>query len=368
MRVIISAGGTGGHIYPALAIINKIKEKEPNSEFLYIGTHNRMEKDIVPKEGIPFKNIEIYGFNRKQLWKNFKTIKCMIKSYFTCKKIIKEFNPDIVIGVGGYVTVPVLYTAHKLGYKTVIHEQNSIPGASNKFIANFADKVLVSLKNSMDAFDKNKAVYTGNPCSENATNIKPALKSEFGLKTNKKLVLMVFGSLGASVVSDYIKKHFNDFESKDYEVLFSTGENIYDEVNKVKHPSNVHIVPYIENMPRIMKKTDLLVTRAGASTISEIIALGIPSIFIPSPYVPNNHQFKNAFDLVNEDAGIIIEEKDLKDNVLVDTIDKVFSDKKLYNNIKKNLSKLKIDDSATLIYNEIKKLVSDNNGINKGIK
>ena len=365
MRVIISAGGTGGHIYPALAIIDKIKEMEPNSEFLYIGTHNRMEKDIVPKAKIPFKSIEVYGFNRKKIWKNFKTIRCMIKSHFECKKIIKEFNPDIVIGVGGYVTAPVLYTAHKLGFKTLIHEQNSIPGASNKFIANFADRIAVSLKNSIDAFDKTKTVYTGNPCSENAVKTKEALKSEFGLSNSKKLVLIVFGSLGASVVSEYIKNHFNDFKDKDYEILFSTGENIFDEVNKVKHPSNVHIVPYIENMPRIMKKTDLMITRAGASTISEIIALSIPSIFIPSPYVPNNHQFKNASDLVKEDAGLIIEEKDLKDNILVETIDEILNDKKRYDNIKRNLNKLKIDDSATLIYKELKKLVSDNNGFNK---
>ena len=364
MRVIISAGGTGGHIYPALAIINKIKEREPNSEFLYIGTHNRMENDIIPKTGIPFKSIEVYGFNRKKIWKNFKVIKCVIRSHFKCKKIIKEFNPDIVIGVGGYVTAPVLYTAHKLGFKTLIHEQNSIPGASNKFIANFADKIAVSLKSSMDAFDKKKTVYTGNPCSENAVKMKPALKSEFGLSNSKKLVLIVFGSLGASVVSDYVKNHFNDFKDKDYEVLFSTGENIYDEVNKVKYPSNVHIVPYIENMPRIMKKADLMITRAGASTISEIIALNIPSIFIPSPYVPNNHQFKNAYDLVKEEAGLIIEEKDLKDDVLVNTIDDIFNDKKKYDSIKKNLNRLKIDDSATLIYNEIKKLVGDGNGFN----
>ena len=148
MKVIISAGGTGGHIYPALAIINKIKSMEPDSEFLYIGTHNRMEKEIVPKNNIPFQSIEIYGFNRKNILKNFKTINCLFKSYRKCKKIIKEFNPDVVIGVGGYVTVPVILAANKLGYKTVIHEQNSVPGASNEFLAKRADLIMVSFSSS----------------------------------------------------------------------------------------------------------------------------------------------------------------------------------------------------------------------------
>ena len=156
MKVIISAGGTGGHIYPALAIINKIKEKEPNSEFLYIGTHNRMEKDIVPNNGIPFESIEMYGFNRKKLLKTFKTIKCLFSSYKKCKKLVKEFNPDVVIGVGGYVTVPVIVAAKKLGYKTVIHEQNSVPGASNEFLEKKVDKVLVSFKSSIQYFDEYK--------------------------------------------------------------------------------------------------------------------------------------------------------------------------------------------------------------------
>ena len=161
MRVIISAGGTGGHIYPALAIINKIKEKEPNSEFLYIGTIDRMEKDIVPKYGIPFKQIEIYGFNRKKILKNFKVVSCLIKANKTCKKIIKEFNPDIVIGVGGYVTVPVIKTAKKLGYKTFIHEQNSVPGKANTYLSNYADLIGISFKSSNHYFPKNKVILTG---------------------------------------------------------------------------------------------------------------------------------------------------------------------------------------------------------------
>ena len=171
MRVIISAGGTGGHIYPALAIVDKIKQKEPNSEFLYIGTHDRMEKDIVPKYGIPFKQIEIYGFNRKKIFSNFKTINCLIKANKICKKMIKDFNPDIVIGVGGYVTVPVIKSAKKLGYKTFIHEQNSIPGKANTYLSNYADIIGISFPSSKQYFPKNKVILTGNPCSEDAINV-----------------------------------------------------------------------------------------------------------------------------------------------------------------------------------------------------
>ena len=164
MRVVISAGGTGGHIYPALAIVDKIKEKEPNSEFLYIGTHNRMENDIVPKTGIPFETIEIYVFYRKKVWKNFKTVSAFIKSYKKCKKMIKEFKPDIVVGVGGYVTAPVIYAAHKLGIKTFIHEQNTIPGKCNSFLSKYATKIGVSFKSSAKYFPDNKTVFTGNQC------------------------------------------------------------------------------------------------------------------------------------------------------------------------------------------------------------
>ena len=173
MRVVVSAGGTGGHIYPALAIINKIKEKEPNSEFLYIGTHDRMEKDIVPVHHIPFKQLEVYGFYRKKLFKNGKTIFCFIKAIKRSKQILKDFKPDIVIGVGGYVTAPVIYAAHKLKIKTLIHEQNSVPGASNLFLSKYVDKIAVSFPDSVHSFPKEKTIFTGNPCSEDAIKKLP---------------------------------------------------------------------------------------------------------------------------------------------------------------------------------------------------
>lgn len=357
MRVIISAGGSGGHIYPALGIINKIKEKEPNSEFLYIGTHNRMEKDIIPEYGIPFETIKIYGFNRKKIMKNFKTISCFLKSLKKCKKIIKKFNPDVVIGVGGYVTGPVLYSAHKLGYKTFIHEQNSSPGKANTFLSKFADKIAVSFKSSMTSFPEYKTVFTGNPCSEDAIKKEAINKTELGLSENKKLVLFVMGSLGSSKMNDILLKTMSLFNNKDYEILFVTGTSSYKEISKNKFPNNVHVVPYVENMTRIMKKTDIMISRAGASTLSEIIALKIPSILIPSPYVTDNHQYKNAMDLINKEAALLIEEKDLKGDILVRTVDQLLNNQNKIEEIKTNLEQLNIPNSATKIYDELKELI-----------
>lgn len=357
MRVVISAGGTGGHIYPALAIVHKIQEKEPNSEFLYIGTHNRMEKDIVPKEGIPFRSIEVYGFNRKQLWKNFKVIHCLYKSKKKCIKWLKEFKPDIVIGVGGYVTVPVLSAAHKLGIKTFLHEQNSVPGKANLSLASHTDLIGVSFKSSMDSFPSRKTIFTGNPCSEDAIKKLPMKKSELGLNDKKKLVLIVMGSLGASSINEILKETLPRVEKENCQFLFVTGKNDYEEISKCKFPNNVKVVPYIDNMTRIMKNTDLIVTRAGASTLSEIMALQIPSILIPSPYVPNNHQYKNAIDLVHENAAMMIEEKDLTPDVLLDNIREVLGSREKQEAMKSNLSKMGISNSATVIYQEIQKLI-----------
>lgn len=357
MRVVISAGGTGGHIYPALAIINKIKKEEPDSEFLYIGTHNRMEKDIIPNLGIPYEAIEIYGFNRKQLFKNFKTLKCLYTSYKKCKKLIKNFNPDMVIGVGGYVTVPVIYAASKLHYKTFIHEQNSVPGAANKFLSKYASMIGVSFASSMTLFPAPKVIFTGNPCSDDALSKPAMLKSELGLSDDKKLVYIVMGSLGASQINEMLIKTMPLFENKNYEVAFITGKDSYAHVNDFKYPDNVKVFAYIDNQTRAMKLADVMVTRCGASTLSEIIALEIPSILIPSPYVSNNHQYKNAMDLIEAKAAILIEEKDLTSELLVQTIDNLIVDEDKIMMMSTNLQKMLIPNSASKIYELLKKTI-----------
>ena len=244
MRVIISAGGTGGHIYPAISIINKIKAEEPDSEFLYIGTDNRMESEIIPKLGIDFRGITIYGFKRKLTLDNFKTLHYFLKARRTCKGIIREFNPDIVIGCGGYVTAPVIWAGKKLGKKTFIHEQNSVVGLSNRYLTKYADRIGVCFESVMKEFPRDKVVLTGNPCSEEALRSKKASKKEFGLTEGKKLILIVMGSLGSGSISDMFISFLKDFGDKDYEVLFVSGKGQYDKFRDIVLPSNVKVVSF----------------------------------------------------------------------------------------------------------------------------
>ena len=357
VRVIISAGGTGGHIYPALAILNKIKEEEPNSEFLYIGTNNRMEKDLVPNLGYRYEGLEVTGFKRKLSLSNIKTLTNFVHAIKKAKTIIKDFNPDVVIGCGGYVTAPVIYAAKKLGKRTFIHEQNSVVGLANKFLAKYTDKIGVSFESTINAFPNGKAILTGNPCSEKALGIRKTSKSSLGIDKDKKLVLIVMGSLGSSTINDKIISFIDKFRNKNYSVIFVTGTTYYEKIKELEIPSNVKLLPFIYEMPSVMKITDLMVTRAGASTMSEITALELPSIFIPSPYVTNNHQYKNAMDLVESNAGIILEEKDFNEESLINLIDNTINNKEKLLDMKNNLKKFAIKDSATRIYNVLKELI-----------
>lgn len=360
MRVIISAGGTGGHIYPALAIAKKIKEKCKDAEILYIGTTNRMEKDIVPKEGFKYVGINIEGLQRSISLKNIRSAYLFVSGVSKCKRIIKKFNPDVVIGVGGYVSAPVVYAAHKLGIKCCVHEQNKMLGVTNKFASNFADKIFVSFESTKDYVkDKSKVIYTGNPCSESASKVLACKKEDLGLSSSKKLVLIVMGSLGSKTINDIMKEQLTLFNNKDYEVMFVTGKNYYDDYKNSKYTSNIKIVPYIDNMVSLLKKTDCLVSRAGASTLSEIAAINVPSILIPSPYVTENHQYKNAMDLVSRGAAEILEEKDLNGDKLLRMVEKILNDKLYTNKLKDNLKSFEVRNSATKIYDEIIKLVGE---------
>lgn len=359
MRVIVAAGGTGGHIYPALAIIERIKKEDKNSKILYVGTTDRMEKDIVPARGIDFVGVEIKGLNRKNVFSNFSVMKKFLKAIKRSKEIIKEFKPDIVIGVGGYITAPVLYAAHKLHVKTLIHEQNSIPGLSNKFLAKFVDTICVSLPGSIKYFPKNKTVYTGNPRSEEILMIDKVSKSKYGFSSYKKLVLIVMGSLGSTTMTQKLKEAIGKFRGKNYQVLVITGKAYYDEYKELDIPDNVKLLPYTEELIQIMKDTDLMVSRAGASTISEITGIGLPSILVPSPYVTHNHQYLNAKELEDAGACTILEEKDFSGDALCQKIDSILSDKHVYLSMKKASQSFGIKDSLTKIYQEILKLVGE---------
>lgn len=357
MRVIVVAGGTGGHIYPAVAIINKIKDQEKNSEILYIGTTDRMEKDLIPKMGINFVGIKMSGLNRKNIFSNFSVLKEYLIAVKKAKKIIKDFNPDVVVGAGGYITAPVLFAAHSLGVKTVIHEQNSIPGLSNKFLAKFVDRVFVSLPNSCKYFNKEKTIYTGNPRGEEIVSAKKVSRETLGFSHGKKLVVIVMGSLGSTTMTEKLKGLIPKFKEKNYQVLVITGKGYYEDYKKLDIPSNVRIEPFLDNLINLLKDSDLIVSRAGASTIAEITAIGLPSILVPSPYVTHNHQFMNAKELEDLGACKIIEEKDFSSDKVILEIDELFNNKETYMKMKNSCKKLGIGDAATRIYKEIRKLI-----------
>lgn len=359
MKYIISAGGTGGHIYPALSIISKIKEEDKKAKILYIGTTDRMEKDIVPNMQIDYEAIQMNGLSKspKML---FRFIKNTISGTKKCKKIMKKFKPDIVIGVGGYITVPVVLAAHKLKIKVVLHEQNSIPGKSNLVLSRYADSICVSMESSKKYFkDQTKVALTGNPRGEEILKFKKGNKKDYDLEIGKKLVLITMGSLGASTINNKIVDLLDKFEEKSYEVLLVTGKENYDEIAKTKLPKNVKVVPYIEKMGEVLKYTDLIITRAGATIISEITSLGIPSILIPSPYVANNHQEINAKDLEEQGASFVIKENEFEGELLLNKIDEILNDKDLHKKMSDSAKKMGITDSNTRIYNEIERLLGE---------
>ncbi len=361
MRVIITAGGTGGHIYPALAIIDKIKEMEPQSEFLYIGTHNRMESEIVPARGISYMPIEIYGLSTslKLMARNVKNVFLIEKAIKKCKTAIREFKPDIVIGVGGYVTYPVIKAAKSLGIKTFVHEQNSIPGKANLALHKHVDLYGVSFEDSLKYFKKYRAILTGNPCSEEALKAKKISKEQYGLTKNKKSVLIFNGSLGSTTMNKQMLAYLQNIEDENYEVLYITGKTSYESFSQNHFSKNVHIVSYVDHLCGLMKDMDLIVSRAGASSVAEITSLAIPTIFIPSPYVANNHQYYNALSIVNAKAGWMIEENKLTGDLLKEKIHHLLEDEEQLKEMKKNLKALSVDDSATRIYEEIIKLMNE---------
>lgn len=355
MKIIISAGGTGGHIYPALAILDKFKEKEKDLEVIYVGTHNRMEKDIVKNRGIKYEEITIYGLSKKNMIRNLKNVVYIKKAYDQCLKLIDEFKPDVVIGAGGYVVYPIIKAAQKRGVLTFLHEQNSIPGKSNLVLSKKVDLIGVSFKSSISLFSGAKEVfYSGNPRTSNALKAPEITKKSLGLSKNKKLVLIVSGSLGSSTINSKFKVFLNLVKDEDYEVVYVTGNSHYEEFIKgEKFPKNVIVKPFIENLPGLMKNADLIISRAGAGTSSEILALKKPSILIPSPYVANNHQYFNALDLANLYVSTIIEEKHLSAEKIIMTINEIFEEKN-YKLIKDRLDNLKNDDASEIIYNKIK--------------
>ncbi|ANZ61759.1 UDP-N-acetylglucosamine--N-acetylmuramyl-(pentapeptide) pyrophosphoryl-undecaprenol N-acetylglucosamine transferase [Secundilactobacillus paracollinoides] len=330
MRLMVSGGGTGGHIYPALAVINELKRQDPNAEVMYVGSQRGIESTIVPELGIPFKEMEIQGFKRSLSLENFKTVYLFLKSVHRAKKLVREFKPDVVLGTGGYVSGAVLYAAAKQHVPTVIHEQNSVVGMTNKFLSRYVDKIAINFEMARDQFPADKVVMTGNPRAQEVANIDSHFDlASFGLDNTKPTLLVVGGSQGALKINKVMVESLKTFATKDYQVVFVTGPKRYDDVmaqiKDLKAP-NIAIKAYISNMPEVLPKMAAVVGRSGATTLAELTALGVPSILIPSPYVTADHQTKNAQSLVDANAALMITEADLSPETLVSTVNQLMTD------------------------------------------
>ncbi|WP_223596016.1 undecaprenyldiphospho-muramoylpentapeptide beta-N-acetylglucosaminyltransferase [Neobacillus bataviensis] len=362
MKIVVSGGGTGGHIYPALALIREIQKENKQAEFLYIGTSNGLESKIVPRENIAFKSIHITGFKRKLSFENVKTVIRFLKGVQDSKKILKEFKPDIVIGTGGYVCGPVVYAASKLRIPTIIHEQNSVPGLTNKFLSRYVNKVAICFDEAKEFFPKEKVVFTGNPRASEVIG-KDGIKGRLsaGMSTTKPAVLIFGGSRGARPINEAVIKSLSDFAEKPYQILYVTGdvhfEDVQKEVELVGNPQNVVIKPFIHNMPEVLAGIDLVVSRAGATSLAEITSLGIPSILIPSPYVTNNHQEKNARALSDHGAAQLLLEKELNSKSLIGHIDRILLNSENLKEMKLKAKKMGVPDSASRLYQVMGQLV-----------
>ncbi len=361
MRVVVSGGGTGGHIYPALALINEIKKHHSDVEFLYIGTDNGLEHNIVKRANIPFKSVEISGFKRKLSLENVKTITRFLKAVSLSKRYLREFQADVVIGTGGYVCGPVVYAASKMKIPTVIHEQNSLPGITNKFLSRYVDKVAICFEEARKYFPDNKVVLTGNPrASEVMGQNGEKGRQSLGLDIEKKSVLIFGGSRGAKAINDAVLQMIPLLEDKPYQVVYVTGEVHYDkviqELNTLNQTSHVIIKPFIHNMPEVLAAVDLIVSRAGATSLAEITALGLPSILIPSPYVTANHQEVNARSLSDHDAAIMVKENELNSKMLLSLIDDLLLNENKLIEMKKASKNLGIPDASSRLYKVLKEI------------
>lgn len=368
MRFLFATGGTAGHINPAIAVASYIKEQYPDSEILFIGTADHMEARLVPNAGFDFKTIKINGFKRslspKAIAANIKTVFRLFDSEKASKNIIKDFKPDVVIGFGGYVSGPVLQQAVKMKIPCCIHEQNAFPGITNKQLAKKVDKVMLTVEDAVRHLQpKNEVALTGLPVRGELLNkSKTAARIELGIADDKPLVLSFGGSLGARPLNEAMFDiicenadndsvyHIHSVGTNGKDFLEKFAENGFRQTSEgVYKKGNAEVRQYIDNMDTCMAAADLVVGRAGASSLSEIEAMGKASILIPSPYVAENHQYHNAMALVNRNAARILEEKDLTSEALKELINSILSDKSLLCEIEKNAKAMAVTDSRERI-------------------
>lgn len=370
MKILLAGGGTAGHINPALAIAGYIREKDPDAEFLFIGNRDGMEQKLVKKAGFPIKSIVISGFKRnfkpQSIVHNVKTVSRAFTASQKAKKIIKEFAPDICIGTGGYVSGPVVRTAVQLGIPAIIHEQNAFPGVTTKMLSKKVNKVMLAVEDAKKHLDTCvDFVVTGNPIREEILRVdKDEARKALGLD-DRPVILSFGGSLGARCINESVAGLVaRSAKEGNYQHIHAYGQQgtwfpqfVKEKGVEIKDHDNLDIRQYIDDMPLCLAACDLVVSRAGAITLSEIQAKGKPAVLIPSPYVAENHQFHNAMALVNKNAACVIEEKDLTVEKLIEAVDSMVSDRELLSKYSENAKSMAITDASERIYSIVKDIL-----------
>ena len=364
LRVIISGGGTGGHIFPAVSIANAVKDLRPDAKILFVGALGRMEMQRVPAAGYDIKGLPIQGFDRKNLLKNVKVLYKIWKSQRMARQIIKEFRPQVAVGVGGYASGPTLNMAAAQGIPCLLQEQNSYAGVTNKLLAKKAAKICVAYEGMERFFPAEKIMLTGNPVRQQlleSTITREAAVRSFSLDPEKKTILLVGGSLGARTINESVLQHLDLIKNGDVQFIWQTGKFYSAEIAerlKGHEMPQLKVLDFISDMAAAYKAADLVISRAGASSVSEFCLLGKPVILVPSPNVAEDHQTKNALALVHRDAALYVKDAEAKEQLLPLAIATVHDDAKL-ESLSKNVLKLALPDSARIIAQEVIKLAEN---------
>jgi len=362
IRIIISGGGTGGHIFPAVSIANAIKELHPEAEILFVGAEGRMEMHRVPAAGYSIKGLPVAGFDRKNLLKNIPVLIKLFKSQRMARKIVKDFRPHAAVGVGGYASGPTLKVAGSMGIPTLLQEQNSYAGVTNKLLAKQAKKICVAYEGMERFFDKDKIILTGNPVRQgllSPTTTREEAIASFGLDPEKRTVLILGGSLGARTINQCIMNNLDKVKNSGVQFIWQTGKIYIEEaraaVARAGELPMLHVTDFISDMAIAYSAADLVISRAGAGSISEFCLLQKPVILVPSPNVAEDHQTKNALALVNKNAALYVKDADAQDLLLDKAIETV-NQPGLLKNLSKNIAELAFTDSANVIAKEVLKL------------
>ena len=357
-KFILSGGGTGGHIYPAIAIANELKSRFPDAKFLFVGAQDKMEMQKVPQAGYPIKGLWIAGLQRRLTFDNALFPIKLLSSLLKSRQIIKQFQPDVVIGTGGFASGPLLQMANSAGIPTVIQEQNSFPGITNKLLSKKANAICVAYENLERFFPKEKMVLTGNPVRQDLMTIEGKRAegvAHFNLDPNKKTILVLGGSLGARRVNQLIEKELEFFETQKVQLLWQCGKLYFEEYQKYQS-KDVQVMAFIERMDLVYAAADIVISRAGASSVSELCIVGKPVVFIPSPNVAEDHQTKNAKSIADKNGAILIRESEL-DTTFESTFSDLIANENKQNELSQNCKNLALPNATKAIVEEIIKLI-----------